>query len=106
MTAVRESEILASIALLPPSRRRRRLAEAAERTFGNLFPGGVLPFDSLAGRAYSEIVASRRAIGRPDSLADSQIAAVARSGFIAVASRKVRDFEAMGFELFNPWSDT
>lgn len=103
-TAVTEAEILAGVALLPPGRRRRRLAEAAERTFSNLFPGRVLPFDSLAARAYSKIVASRRASGRPASLADSQIAAVARSRGMAVATRNVRDFEAMGIELFNPWS--
>ncbi|MDE0123997.1 MAG: type II toxin-antitoxin system VapC family toxin [Bryobacterales bacterium] len=106
VTAVTEAEILAGIALLQPGRRRRRLAGAAERTFSNLFPGRVLPFDSPAARAYSEIVASRRAAGRPASLADSQIAAVARSRGMAVATRNVRDFVAMGVEIFNPWSVT
>ena len=106
VTAVTEAEVLTGIAVLPPGRRRRHLAEAAERTFVGLFPRRILPFDSLAARAYSEIVASRRAAGRPTSLADCQIGGIARSRGMAIATRNVRDFEVMGIDLFNPWSVT
>ena len=103
VTAVTEAEVRTGIALLPEGRRRRGLAEACERAFGSLFAGRVLPFDSDAARAYAEIVAARRVLGRPVSQADGQIAAIARSRGMAVATRNIRDFEDMGIDVFDPW---
>jgi predicted nucleic acid-binding protein len=67
------------------------------------FANRVLPFDSAAARAYAEIVAARRAAGRPVSQSDGQIAAIAHSRGMAVATRNIRDFEDMGIALINPW---
>ena len=106
VTSVTEAEIRAGVAILPEGARRRGLADAAERMFANLFAGRILPFDSSAARAYAEIVAVRRASGRPLSLADGQIAAIARSRGMAVATRNVADFEDTGTELLDPWSST
>ena len=105
-TSVTEAEIRAGVATLPDGARRRGLADAAEWMFGNLFAGRVLPFDSSAARAFAEIFAARRASGRPLSLADGQIAAIARSRGMAVATRNVGDFESTGIELVDPWSAT
>ena len=104
ITAVTEAEVRTGVALLPEGRRRRGLAEAAEHAFGSLFAGRVLPFDSGAAHAYAEIAAARRAARRSFSQADGQIAAIARSHGMAVATRNVRDFEDMGIDLFNPWA--
>ena len=103
VTAVTEAEVRTGIALLPEGRRRRGLAEACERAFGSLFAGRVLPFDSDAARAYAEIAAVRRVLGRPVSFADGQIAAIARSRRMAVATRNVRDFQDMGIGVLDPW---
>jgi predicted nucleic acid-binding protein len=103
VTAVTEAEVRTGIALLPESRRRRGLAEACERAFGSLFAGRVLPFDSDAARAYAEIAAVRRVLGRPVSLADGQIAAIARSRRMAVATRNIRDLQDMGIGVLDPW---
>ena len=103
VTAVTEAEVRTGIALLPEGRRRRGLAEACERAFGSLFAGRVLPFDSDAARAYAEIVAARRVLGRPVSQADGQIAASARSRGMAVATRNIRDFQDMGVDVLDPW---
>ena len=104
VTAVTEAEVRAGIAFLPEGRRRRGLREAAEQAFGNLFAGRILPFDSQAACAYAEIAAARRAAGRPVSQADGQIAAIARSRGMAVATRNVGDFEEMGIEIVDPWA--
>ena len=104
VTAVTEAEVRAGIAFVPEGRRRRGLEAACERAFGTLFGGRVLPFDSAAAHAYAEIVASRRAIGRPASQADCQIAAIAQSRDMAVATRNVLDFENMGIEVVDPWA--
>ena len=104
VTAVTEAEVRTGIALLPEGRRRRAIAAAADRAFGGLFAGRVLPFDSPAARAYAEIAAARRAAGRPVSQADGQIAAIARSRGMAVATRNIGDFDDIGIEIIDPWA--
>ena len=103
-TAVTDVEVRTGIAFLPMGKRRHGLAEACERAFGTLFSGRVLPFDGDAARAYAEIASARRVLGRPVSQADCQIAAVARSCGMAVATRNIRDFEDMGIEILDPWN--
>ena len=103
VTAVTEAEVRSGIALLPSRRRRRGLAAAAERAFGVLFAERILPFDSVAARAYAVIAADRRAAGRPISQADCQIAAIARSRGARVATRDVDDLAGCGVEVVNPW---
>ena len=104
VTAITEAEVRTGIVILPAGARRRGLADAAERTFGGLFAGRVLPFDSSAARDYADIAAERRAAGRPISQSDCQIAAIARSRGIAVATRNVRDFSETGVEVIDPWA--
>lgn len=106
VTSVTEAEVRAGVAVLPDGERRRGLAAAAERAFGNLFASRVLPFDSSAARAYAEMFAIRQAMGRPLSLADGQIAAIARSRGMTVVTRNIGDFEGAGIELANPWTAT
>ena len=103
VTAVTEAEIRTGVAFLPEGARRRGLADAAERTLGGLFAGRVLPFDSGAARAYADIAAICRAAGRPSSQPDCQIAAIAFSRGMAVATRNVRDFFETGVEVIDPW---
>ena len=105
LTAVTEAEIRTGIAILPSGERQRSLADAAERALGVLFAGRILPFDSGAARAYADIAATSRAAGRPISQSDCQIAAIARSSGMAVATRNVRDFAVTGIEVIDPWSD-
>ena len=56
VTAITEAEIRTGIALLPQGRRRRGIAAAADRAFGALFAGRVLPFDSPAARRANSYV--------------------------------------------------
>ena len=103
VTAVTEAEVRTGIACLSEGARRRGLADAAERTLGGLFAGRVLPFDGDAARTYAKIAAARRAAGRPISQFDCQIAAIARTRSMAVATHNVRDFEDTGVKVVDPW---
>ena len=105
VTVVTEAEIRTSIALLLTGWRRDGLAAAADHTFDELFSSRVLPFDAAAARPYAEIVASRRDARCPISQADCQIAAIARSRGMAVATRDVEGLSGCGIEVINPWSD-
>jgi hypothetical protein len=84
----------------PKRDRRGSRGDAAED-----FAGRVLPFDSAAARAYAGVVAARRAAGRPVATMDMQIAAIAQSRNMAVATRNTRGFTDTGVDLPDPWTD-
>ena len=59
--------------------------------------------DVPAALAYGEILANARSAGRPMSVPDAQIAAIAREHSCIIATRNTKDFEANGLSLVNPW---
>jgi hypothetical protein len=99
-----QAEILAGIAVMPEGRRRRDLAAAAEAMFAEDFAGRVLPFDSAAAGAYADSFAERRRAGRPMATIDLMVAAIARTQGATVVTRNIRDFDACGVAVANPWS--
>ncbi len=103
-SAVSEAELRYGVAILPVGRRRDTLFFEIEAMLRDAFEGRVLPFDSDAARAYGHIAARRRSSGRPVSPPDCQIAAIAASRRMTVATRSVRDFEGMGIEVVDPWA--
>ena len=103
-SAVGEAELRYGAAILPAGRRRDALVRDIEAMLSDAFDGRVLPFDSRAARAYADIAAMRRSAGRTVPPADCQIAAIARSRGMAVATRNVRDFEDIEIEVVDPWT--
>lgn len=104
ITAVTEAELRFGVAILPAGRRRERLESEVENMLREDFERRILPFDSDAARLHAEIAASRRAMGKPISYADCQLAAIARCHGAAVATRNFGDFEHCGIDVINPWS--
>lgn len=102
--AVSEAEIRTGLGQLPDGRRRRELTAAADRVLDEAFRWRVLPFDATAARVYADIACQRRAVDRPMSQFDCQIAAIARSRGIRVATRDVEDFAGCGVEVIDPRS--
>ena len=103
-SAVGEAELRYGAAILPAGRRRTTLVSDIEAMLRDAFDDRVLPFDSDAARAYADIAAMHRSAGRPVAPADCQIAAIARSRGMAVATRNVRDFDDIDIEVVNPWT--
>jgi len=104
-TSISLAEILYGIDLLPPGKRRNALLVSADAMFIRLFSGRVLVFDEAAARAFPSIAVDRRLQGRPISLFDAQIAAIARASGAFLATRNTSDFEGCGIRLVNPWLD-
>lgn len=102
-TAVTEAEILYGLALLPDGRRRQALEAAVRPIFSEDLAGRVLAFDREAAESYAVIAARRRALGRPISQFDAQIAAIAVSRGASIATRNVADFAETGAPVINPW---
>jgi len=104
VSAVTEAELRFGVALLPEGRRRAALADAIEGLMRKDFVGRILPFDSDAAVEYAALAASRRLAGRPISVPDAQIAAIARARGAVLATRNVADFERSGIEIIDPWT--
>lgn len=102
-SAIGEAELRYGAAILPAGRRRETLVSEIEGMLRDAFGDRVLPFDSNAAREFAEIAAKRRSIGRRMAPADCQIAAIARSLNMAVATRNVRDIDDINVEVINPW---
>jgi toxin FitB len=105
VSAVTQAEMMLGARLLPQGRRRNALEQTLAAMFDQDFAGRVLPFGSAAVPAYVEIVAERRAIGRPISQFDAQIAAIACSTGARLATRNTADFEHCGVVVTNPWAE-
>jgi hypothetical protein len=104
-SSITQAEILLGIALLPAGRRREQLAAAAQGLFEEDFGAqACLPFDSAAAAGYAILVASRNVQGRPISTEDAQIAAIALSHNLVLATRNGRDFAGIdGLTPLDPW---
>jgi len=104
-SAVSRAEIELGLALMPQSRRRDALLQAARAMFDEDFAGRCLPFDESAACHYARIVSGRIRAGRPISVEDAQIAAIALAHSIPLATRNTADFDGIdGLVLINPWT--
>jgi hypothetical protein len=99
-----EAELRYGVALLPTGRRRAALEADVARMLTTVFRGRILSFDSPAAIEYATLAADRRLSGRPISIADAQIAAIARSRGATLATRNFADFDGCGIEVVNPWA--
>ena len=104
LTAVTEAELRFGVAIMPAGTRRDAVGAAMDALLREDFGNRILSFDSSAASAYATLVASRRAAGRPVAQADAQIAAIAYSRGMSIATRNVVDFVDMGVDIVNPWS--
>ena len=103
LSAITKAEIELGIALLPEGKRKVDLKTAAELMFDE-FPDRCLSFNSTAASKYADIVAERTRIGRPISVEDAQIAAIAVTHEMLLATRNSSDFECIdGLTILNPW---
>lgn len=103
VSTVTIGEIEYGLRILPDGRRRDDLRARFETFVERAFSDRVLSYDAEAARAYGDIMGVRKEMGRPMSVPDGQIAAIARSQTLTVASRNTRDFDGCGVELVNPF---
>ncbi len=104
ISAIIRAEIGLGIALLPAGKRRQALTDTADVMFREDFAGRCLPFDGQAAGHYAVIVANRARLGKPIAVEDAQIAAIARSNELSLATRNVKDFAGIeDLVIVNPW---
>jgi hypothetical protein len=98
------AEIRYGVAQLPDGKRKDNMFIACERLEAETFGGRILAFDRRAAHFYAELRAKRRGIGKPMSVMDAMIAAIALAHAMTLATRNVGDFEGLGVPLVDPFS--
>lgn len=104
VSAITIGEIEYGLRILPDGRRRLELKERFKRFISEAFTQRILAFGESAARTYGDVMGLRKELGRPMSVPDGQIAAIARSGGLSIATRNTSDFRECGVDLINPFS--
>lgn len=104
LATVSLAELLFGIAVLPDGRRKVTLGLALVEKAALLFDERVLSFDAAAAKAYATVMTRARKAGRAIGTADGQIAAIAATHRLAIATRDTTPFEAVGIEIIDPWA--
>ncbi len=105
ISVVTAAEIRFGLVLLPEGKRKNLLIDLAEKMLKEDFADQCLPFDCDAAREYAQIVGRRHREGRPISVEDAQIAAIAKAAGLTLATRNVKDFDGIEeLEVVNPWT--
>lgn len=96
-------EIERGIRRLPTGKRRHQLEQRWQRLVA-AFHEAIVVYDVEAAEATAAVLVSAEAAGRPMSLADAQIAGICMAGGHQLATRNVRDFEAIvDLRVLNPF---
>lgn len=103
-TVVSQYEIFHGMGRLPEGRRRRHLATVVHEMFDETFKDRILPLDPKAAVNCAEIRALRRGAGRPITIEDAMIAAIARRAGAAIVTRDRGGFDGCGVLVIDPWT--
>ena len=102
-TSVNFMELRYGIQIMPEGRRKREITKSFELMMQAKLEGRIADFDSVAARRTAELMADRRAKGRPIDLSDSMIAGIVLSRNAVLATRNVAHFLDLGDRVVNPW---
>lgn len=103
ITTITIAEISYGINALPKGKRRQLIQSAFNNTIRDAFRHRILSFTEKAAHTYGKIMGLRKEIGRPLSILDGQIAAIAMAEEASLATRNIRDFKDCGLNLIDPF---
>ncbi len=96
-------EIRFGLALLASGRRKKLLYERFEELLQDDLQNRVLLFDTNAAAQAAQLVADRKAGGRPVDMRDTFIAGIALAHKAILATRNIRHFSDLSVIIVNPW---
>ncbi|MDQ2995042.1 MAG: type II toxin-antitoxin system VapC family toxin [Pseudomonadota bacterium] len=97
------AELAYGINALPAGNRRNYLEKAFNSVVREAFEYRIFTFDEVAAHQYGIIMSQRKNIGKPMSMADGQIAAIAQAHNCTIATRNTNDFANSNLDLVNPF---
>ncbi len=103
LTTITIAEISYGIHILPKGKKRQQLEAAFDQAIATAFYQRILKFDEPAAPIYGKLMAKHKELGRPMSIADAQIAAIAYSQDLKLATRNIKDFKNCDLTLIDPF---
>ncbi len=103
LSSITIAEIGYGLWVLPDGQRKRALEQRFQQFLKSAFQHRIAGFDEAEGKIYGRLMGESRLAGRPMSVPDGQIAAIAISNGFSLATRNTRDFEYCGIKLINPF---
>lgn len=97
------AEIAFGIERIRPQQRAKRL-EQRYRKWTERYAAAIYLFNNDCAYAYGSLMAKAERAGRPMSVPDGMIAAIALVNGGRLATRNIRDFETTGLDLISPWA--
>lgn len=97
------AEISYGLNSLPNGNRRHSLEDAFDKSIKMAFKHRILFFDEASAHQYGKLMGHRKNLGKPLSILDGQIAAIAFTQGAAVATRNIKDFSDCGLDLIDPF---
>lgn len=97
------AEVRFGLQRMPNGQRQAALLKQFSSLLRTLFVGRVLDFSKEEAEIYAILRATREAQGKPMSICDAQIAAIARVQGFTLATRNTKDFQECGIVLINPF---
>lgn len=105
LSAITIGEIARGVALLEGGRRKQALAAWLATDLQQRFGPRLLAVDGDTALVWGRIMAAASQKGRPVAAMDGWIAATALRHELVLATRNIRDFETLGVELFDLWTE-
>lgn len=105
LSVVTLAELRHGIGRLPDGARRRGLDAWLRHDLPQRFEGRLLSVDPRIADRWGEVVARRKAVGRPIDIMDAFIAATAIVHELALVTRNTADFKPIVEQIVNPWGD-
>ena len=97
------AELQYGIARLETSTRKATLLVVYRQMVDKIFESRILTFDAPAAEIYGQLVAKRENEGKPITVIDAMIAAIAQSNSATLATRNTAHFTKTGLTLVNPF---
>ena len=103
ISVVSIAEIRRGIGLLDIGRRKAALANWLENDLAARFAGRIIGVDTSIALAWGDVMSAARKRGVALSAMDGWLAATALARDLSLATRNVKDFQASGVRLIDPW---
>jgi predicted nucleic acid-binding protein len=97
------AEVGYGLRTMSAGQRQKLLNKQFEQFVALAFGPRLLSFDEKAAKQYGEIMGHRKEMGRPMSVFDGQIAAIAQTTGFSLATQNIKDFEDCTIDLINPF---
>ncbi|MBY0377985.1 MAG: type II toxin-antitoxin system VapC family toxin [Gammaproteobacteria bacterium] len=104
ISSITIAEITYGLQILAAGQRQKLLETRFEQFISQAFYERVVSFTASSARIYGEIMGYRKTLGRPLSILEGQIAAIALTHNMSVATRNTKDFTECGLTLINPFT--